>query len=421
MRALAFLALAGCAAAAPAPKPAATASPLAAMLGALVCPEVEDRTFSLASGSDGVLDTYVRVNRCATTATGDELTIAADAHVWSAVDRAIGPVAVRSFVHGTLHVHERARVSARDDGQRLVVTLEPLASPEVAVETVGLLDLAPQDWASLIALELAPSAGVSPERVAKNKLNSEAERALRAALATSITVAYDARTGRAGLANAAPAAPSTTYRAAPHGSALVGPFPASATSARLRVHAGEIAVRPMCESHADHVRDADRRGDRVWTDDWTHVGEGIRSLTIPPMPCPWVLAMRADAVALVDVEPPVGADREGSAPDRWVALDELALEARPDDWYLSVVATTDSWREKVEASSDAHDTKIVVLAPDEQIHVRLLKQNGSKQEIEADAELDLATPGAHEQELVLTTKDGHAHVNARVRARVLKR
>jgi hypothetical protein len=413
--------LLGCSAPAPPPAPSMT-SALAAVLGALVCPEVADRTFALASGNDEVIDTYVRVQRCQTGVERDDFAIDADADVSLAVDRELGPVAVRSFVHGTLHVKLRSKVSARDDGQRLIVTLEPRAPADVAVETVGLLDLAAQDWASLIALELAPSAGVSPERVAKTKVKKEAERALRDALAKPITVLYDARTGATSWAGAP--APKTSawrkLRVAAHGSAIVGPFAASAVNARVRTSSLPVAVRPVCLSHASHLLDADRRGDRVAIDDWTTVtkDEGTKSLRFPAMPCSWVLALRtADAATIAEVELPPVADeaRLVKTIDRWVSLDELALDAKPEDPFLSVVATTGTWSETLGEKS--REPAIVILAPDEEVHVRLVRQDRENQRIEADGPLDLATPGEHQQAVSLASKDIHVTVN--MRARVL--
>ncbi|HEY8079406.1 MAG TPA: hypothetical protein VIF62_34985, partial [Labilithrix sp.] len=89
MKRAALLALVACSGAHAATPPASHASttPLAAVLASSLCPEVEGRTFALASGTDGVLDTYVLVKRCRARVSRDELGVAADAYAWIAVDR----------------------------------------------------------------------------------------------------------------------------------------------------------------------------------------------------------------------------------------------------------------------------------------------------------------------------------------------
>ncbi|HEY8075252.1 MAG TPA: hypothetical protein VIF62_14105, partial [Labilithrix sp.] len=362
------------------------------------------------SGADGVLDTYVLVKRCLARGSRDELGVVADAYAWIAVDRDFeGALALHAFVHATLHADVRAGVSAKDDGSRLEVTLAPRANATIEVEPVGALDPTPTSWASFLAIELAPHAGVSPEAVAKEELKKEAERTLRDALAKPLVAAYDARAG------VVRGASSGRHRVAPNGSALEGPFPPTLAPTPIHVNASaKIAVRALCVSHAEHVLEADRRGDRVTLDDWASA-EGEARLSVPPMPCAWVLAFRGETIATASVDPirppPLP---EGAAPpsrDRWVSIDELRLEEPLENGLLSVVATTGSWRHDLGRAKGL--PAIVALAPDEEVRIRLLRRDRESTIADADERLPLDAPG--DVERTMTLGPARVHLRARVR------
>jgi hypothetical protein len=410
-------ALAGCAApatVAPARAPAAaTTTPLAAVLAASVCPAVEGRAFSLASGEDGVLDTYVLVKRCRARAERDEVAVAADAYGWLAVDRDFGAVAVRAFVHATAHAELRVRVSARDDGKRLQVTLAPLGRRTLAIEPVGVLDPAPQNLAALFAVEIAPSLGVSPEALAKTRLKEEALRTLEKALAKPLVVSYDARMG-ATWAGTGP----RRYRIVPHGTAAQGPFPPTQAPLALAVRSpSRVAVRAACVSHLEHLIDADRRGDRVAVDDW-NVVEGEAKVAVAPMPCSWMAVLRAtdDAASVVEVDVPAVAPAGSETPraaDRWVSIDEMTIDPPLADPLLAVVAAT-GVREHHAGARGA----IMVLAPDEDVRLRIVRRERAARIVEAEEKLAFDGPGDFARDVVLATKDARARTTVHVRARV---
>jgi hypothetical protein len=407
----------------PAPKPKATlATPLAAVLAAGVCPELEGRLFALASGEDGVTDTFVIVKRCTARAEGAAVGVVAVAYAWVAVDRDLGAFGVHAFVHATVRGDVRAETHARYEADRLEVTLTFRPPPKIAVEPVGVLDLAALNWASFLVLELAPAAGASPEALAKTKVREEAERTLVSALATPIVVLYDGRNGATSLRAAPVRSAGTRVRVVPHGMALAGPFPpTSAASARLRVEAGRrVAVSAVCRTHAERILDADRRGDSVSTDDWIVADDEVRP-ALGAMPCTWMLAVRAKdetaAVVGLDVTAPASAQR-GDGPDRWVSIDEVSFDApRPEDGTVVVVAN-DVWRRTVFPLADGTLPAVVVLAPDEHISLRAQRNENGKVTTIAEARLHLDKTGDASASIVLRTSDGRPAANVRVRTRV---
>jgi hypothetical protein len=416
------LAMVGCAASepkAPAPQPPqAHATPLAALLASNVCAEIERRTFSLASARDDIVDTYVRVTDCRARAEGDEIAFHAAAVAWVALDRGFGAVALTSFVHATVRIEARGRVEARDAGGRLEITWTPRGAPSVEVEPMGLIEPLPENWAAFVGLELAPSAGVVPETLAKQRLKTDSEAALRDELARPRKVTYDARSGSV-VAGAAPRTGRTRVRVVPHGTAEVGPFPRTVAATTVRAHSPfPVAARGVCLSHAEHVLEADRRGEEVTMDEWPVV-DGETPIEVPPMPCAWTLALRTldERSAILDVDEPTLRDvprDEVDPPDRWVALDG-ALDA-PDDEVLRVELATDAWH----VTRDAHDLwhpAIAVLAPDERVRVRLLRRDGTRLVTVSDQPLDLGSATDARLSLTLPRLDGAPPATLRLHAR----
>jgi hypothetical protein len=397
----------------------AEVTPLAALLASATCPRVQERVFSLASTPERVNDTYIQVKRCRARGEHDELRAEVDAYAWVAVDRDLGAVAVHAFLHATIHVELHARVSARSDGRRLEIEAVPLGEPTIAVEPVGAVDLTPENWASLLAIELAPSVGVSPEAVAKTSFGSAASGALRDALSRPLAVTYDPRLDTASTNGDTPTR-AARYRVVPRGTALLGPFAATREPVDVRLRAsGRVAVRGLCVSHVDHVLDADRRGDRVSIDDWTSA-EGEARVAVHPMPCPWMLAARSDKAEIVELDAstlPVVLGDAPSRTDRWVSLDEIALEGPLEDESLSVVATT-GLREVAVSPPAGTLPAIVVLAPDEAVLVRLVRREGESNVVEAEARLDLDAAGNRDSPVSLRTQDGRTTVRLHVRTRV---
>jgi hypothetical protein len=397
----------------------AEVTPLAALLASATCPRVLERVFSLASTREDVNDTYIQVKRCRARAEHDELRAEVDAYAWVAVDRDLGAVAVHSFLQATIHVELHARVSARGEGRRLELEAVPLGEPMIAVEPVGAVDLTAQNWASLLAIELAPSVGVSPEAVAKTSFASAVSGALTDALAKPLAVTYDPRLDTAST-NGDPRTRAARFRVAPRGTAVLGPFPATREPVDVRLRAsGRVAVRGLCVSHVDHVLDADRRGDGVFIDDWTSA-EGEAHLAVHPMPCPWMLAARSDKAEVVEFDASTLPVVDGNVPsrtDRWVSLDEIALDGPLEDESVSVVATT-GLREYPVSPPAGSLPAIVVLAPDEDVSVRLVRRDGESNVVQAEARLDLDTAGNHDFPVSLRTQDGRTTVRLHVRTRV---
>jgi hypothetical protein len=403
-------------------RPADGATPLTAVLAAGVCPELAGRLFSLASGDDGVVDTTILVKQCAAKVEHDDLSIVADAYAWVAVDRDFGVIGVHEFVHATVHGEVRVHASARYTGGRIEVTLNPFPPTKIAVEPVGALDLAPLNWASLLAIELAPAAGASPEALAKTRLREEVERTLASALASPLVVSYDARRGSASLGGVTAQGGSQRIRIAPHGTALVGPFPpSSAGHAHMHVAPGHhVAMKAVCCTHAERIVDADRRGDAVWTDDWTLV-QGAAEPALKAMPCRWALALRVTSEpTVVDLEllEPEAAPLTAQAPERWVSIDEVTNEDAPPDADLTIIAANDIWRATVVPQLSGVLPAVLVLSPDEHVSLRAQRREGSQLMTVAEARVPLDTPGNTTAPIVLTTSDGHRLASLRVRARV---
>lgn len=383
--------------------------PLALVLASNACREIEGRLIALASGASGspATDLYVLPKRCAIEPRGggDELDLGVDAYAWLGIDRELASVRVREFVHTTLHLACRLSMTAAYAHEQLVITLTTAPSPKpvVRVESVGMLQLDATSWASLIALELAPSTGTSPESVAKRKLREEAELTLTAALERPLVVRYDGKRGTSsfGVAPEAPGgAPSSSANAAreallfvvPRGSALVGPFEPTrrGRAARVRVvepnH--EVRVRAICASHAERLLDADRRGEQVFADapEWITVrsDDGRKTLELAPMTsCPWLLSVRGrpDETSHVEVrveaieprpEPVTSEPVESAAVERWISIDRVAVELDPSAGAVDVVLGTDARRFPIHPEKPNVLPAIVTLAPDQALTIRAI-------------------------------------------------
>lgn len=424
--ALILLLLAGCGGAratVPVSAPSVVeATPLAALVATALCPEVTGRTLSAASGNDGVVDTFVRVNHCAARADRDQVHVSADAIAWVGVDHDFGAVAIAEFVHATVHVDVRARVAAAKAGNAIAISLTPLGDATVSVVPVGAFEASAQNWAALAAIELAPSVGVSPEAFAKRRFQLESESALRAALGRPTTVMYDPRTGVLDPETHASDARTTRLRVLPGGSAEAGSFPPKADVTKVRVRTPQaVAARGICLSHADHLREADRRGESVTVDGWAVV-EGDASVEVPPMPCPWTFAVRArgarGAVAEVELpRPSESGTRSSAGADRWVALDDVSLDERLDDPSLQVILGSDARRYTVGAA-DRVLPVIVILAPDEELAIRLVRRERDQQTTEQEVRLPFDDTGDFSRTVALATRDGSARTTVRLRARV---
>ena len=404
---------------APAPQKPPATSVLAAVLTTAACPALSERLFSFAAEGD-VLDTYVWVKRCSAQAQENDVILSSDAYAWVAADRDFGSVGIRQFLHATVHAEARLDARAAYANHSLTVTLTPRGAPRVAVEPVGALDVTPLNWAALLAIDLAPAAGTSPEALAKEKLREEFERTLTSSLSGSVGVVYDTRSGTTSLG--APSAPPRTQRirVAPRGTALLGPFPPSGlgSSASLRLESdGEIYARAVCRSHAGGLIDADRRGDPVRTDDW-EVVHGSWHSTLRPMPCTWLLALRStDAVVIaavsdVHTEPATPALE---APDRWIAIDDAQAPDAELDPEVSIAIESDRWQTAVLPRKGPDLPAVTVLAPDETLWVRARRRaNGTV--------LAAAALGFEPSNTVdLTTADGRHVTTLNVRLRVESR
>jgi hypothetical protein len=424
---LAVLVLAGCGArpsvVPPSVSPARETTPLAALLAVALCPQTVGRTFSAAVAGGDVIDTYLRVQRCDARAVRDEVRVSADGVAWMAVDRDFGDIGFETFVHAAVHADVRARVSARAAGESIAISVAPMGDVSISVVPVGPFEPNAHDWAALAAIELAPSIGVSPEALAKRQLQIESERALRAALARSVTVDYDARRGVVLPGAPESAAGVSHLRVLPGGSAEIGAFRPGGESTKVRVLAPRlVAARGICRSHAEHLRDADRRGEVVTVDGWSSV-RGDAIVEVPAMPCPWTFALRAidGQGAVVGVAfSPAKEDDERPMPgpsDRWVAFDDVSLDPPGEDPSLQVTVTSDAWHFTV-GSHDAPLPSIAVLAPDEQFVVHLTRRQGSQTIMEDEEPLAFEGPGDFARTVALATRDGAMRTMVRIRSRV---
>jgi hypothetical protein len=405
----------------PARTPASTSptGTLEAVLATASCPELRDRLFALSS-DEQLVDTWVWVKRCVASVERDHLGLVADAYVWNAVDRDYGAVGIHEFLHATVHAEIELQARARYADGRLTVTLTTKPHPTISVEPVGALDLAPLNWASLLVIELAPALGASPEALAKGKVREEVETTLETSLATPMEVTYDARRGTFSFGGAHEQGPSRRLRIAPRGTALLGPFPAigPGSSARVRLDAGRRAlVRAVCRTHAERLVDADRRGDPVPADEWAPAEADAR-LALPAMPCEWMLALRAtDRVSgvvvdtMIEPAPPLV-----ERPDRWVSIDEAAIDREDLDPDVDIVIAGDGFSAQVFPPGKSAFPSIAVLAPDE--HLWLRARRRSSPETIAAARLPVDEPGDVAVPIALTAIDGSPVARVAVRARV---
>ncbi|MDF2695665.1 MAG: hypothetical protein K0S65_4048 [Labilithrix sp.] len=422
--------LTGCHREAPVAPAETEVAPVAAVLAASVCEQLDGRLFTFASETAGPIDTYVLPKRCSAASQRDELHVVADAFVWLAVDREIGAVRVREFVHTTVHVDGRVRTHARWADDHLELELSPQPGLVVRVEPVGVLQLHALNWASLLALELAPSVGASPSALAKSKLREEAEEILRSKLGGVLVVSYDAATGATWFdrkrptleGEAASSQSARKVRLVPHGTAFLGPFPPSEmpSSARVAVSDGHRAMmRAVCIGHAARLLDADRRGDAVSIGDWIEVA-GDASSPLPSMRCRWMLALRGapDETSTLAIDLRPGSVAALSAPerDRWVSIDVVELRDSAVE-VDSVTIGTDVWRRVIRprggASNGAHLPGIIELSADQALAVQALGVDGA---VLAEARVPLERFPAV---VALTARDGHPmgvlHIEARVK------
>lgn len=427
---LASLALASCGGApAAAPPPAAGPSALAPLLAVAACPEVLGRVLTLATGSDGVVDAFALVEHCAARPVDGDVALSGDAWVWVAVDRELGAVRVRQFVHASLHAEVRLGVRATYVQDHLELALAPRPGAVVSIEPVGALEVSPLNWASLLAVELAPAAGTSVEWVAKRRLREETERAIAAAIAQPLVFAYDARRGETWVVGAPPAARSARpvaprLRVVPRGTALLGPYPETegAPKVQLGLAAGaRVAARAVCRSHAERLLEADRRGAVVGVEDWTIVSGGA-PVTLEAAPCPWLLALRAvdDPGALVsaDVVTAKGDTTAAERGHRWVAVDAVTFEGDlPVD--LQLVVSTDVFRRFVVPPAKQKLPALFELSTDEALWVRAVRPgtNAAAPVVVARARVPLDKPQAVDAIVDLdgaAGRLGRVHVKARV-------
>jgi hypothetical protein len=422
----AMLTLTSCSSSTAATSPAATArtspTPLTSVIAAASCSELRDRLFSLSSDNE-IVDTWVWVKQCTVRVERDELTVVADASAWMAVDRDFGAVGVHEFVHATVHTELELQARARYLDGRLEVTLVPKPGYRVAVEPVGVLELVPLNWASFLAIELAPAAGASPEALAKARLREEVERTLAFSLATPLLVTYDARRGTASLGSPKADGGSQRLRIARHGTGLLGPFPPSSarSSAVVRVDAGhQVLMRPVCRTHAQRMVDADRRGDAILVDDWIPA-EGDAQIQFAAMPCAWMLALRTtDGSAVVEVEslhvPPLQPAVEH--PDRWVSVDEVLVDGDVAEPDTVILITSDSWSTTLFPRGRSRLPAVTILAPDERLSLQARRADRGSLVTIAEARVPLDTSGDLKIPIALTASDGSHVANVSVHARV---
>lgn len=418
----------------PPPVAGRAVSRTAAVLAAATCPQLRDRSFAVASKAPGPVDLFVLVKRCAAHADRDELVLAVEAYAWLAVDEDLGAVSVREFVHVTLRLEVRAASAIRYEDSRATLTLTARPGASVRVEPVGMLELEALNWASLLALEIAPAAGTSPEALAKAKVREEAERALQRALATPVLIAYDARTATTSVGGAPTSETSARpMRVVRRGSAITEVLAPSSEPTTARVHvAGEarIAARAVCRAHAEQLLDADRRGDQVTTDDWT-IATHDSVLPIPPMPCSWVIAARAvdaSTAALVTIAPPGASSKPPPmrAAQRWVSFDVLRADAVDESaGAFTIDVSTDAWRRVLAPRGNERPSpSIVEVAPDEGVIVRARAHAGETSTTIAERRLPVDTVGNVDLTFPLSRADGRSvatiHARARVRAAPLE-
>ena len=83
-------------------------SALPQLLAVASCSQVEGRVITLATGSEGIVDAFALVKRCTARPLQGEVALDGDAWVWVAVDRDLGAVRVRQFVHAALRAELRS-------------------------------------------------------------------------------------------------------------------------------------------------------------------------------------------------------------------------------------------------------------------------------------------------------------------------
>jgi hypothetical protein len=350
-------------------------SALPLLLSVAVCPEVESRVLTLVTGEDGIVDAFALVKQCKARPGEGEVALGGDAWVWVGVDRDLGAVRVRQFVHASLHAELTLGVRASYERDHLELTLTPKPGARASIEPVGALDVSPLNWAGLLAVELAPAAGTSLEWVAKRRLRTETEAALAAAIGKPLVYAYDARHGEAsGAGSTVP-----RVRVVPRGTALLGPYPEQRTAPELHLRVesgGRVAVRAVCRSHAERLLENDRRGDVVDTLDWAIVtGDAHPALPVPP--CPWLLAMRAldeqGAVVATEVHAQRGDATAGERGHRWIALDALDVVDGDLPVDLRLIVSTDVFRRSLVPPAKQRLPAVLELSADEDVSIRAVR------------------------------------------------
>ncbi|MDB4938500.1 MAG: hypothetical protein JWP87_5472 [Labilithrix sp.] len=432
---LALFALLGACRAEPA-RPAVASPPprsaLPQLLAVAACPEVADRVVTLATGNDGIVDAFALVKRCTATPADGDVELGGDAWVWVAVDRDLGAVRVRQFVHAALHAELRLGVRAAFVGDHLELSLSPRPGAKASIEPVGALEVSPLNWAGLLAVELAPSAGTSVEWVAKRRLREETEAALIAAIAQPLVFAYDSRRAESWVVGSSsasrPSSAAPRVRVVPRGTALLGPYPETDAipDVRLRMDPGaRVAVRTVCRSHAERLLENDRRGDAVDVTEWT-VASGEARPALPRPPCPWMLAMRSldesGAVVSTEVVAPHGDASASERGHRWISLDLLEIDGEagelPADLQLAV--STDVFRRSLVPAAKQRLPAVIELSADESAWIRAVRpgRDGAPPAIVARARLPLDTETDVDTVVDVTGDAGRVarvHVRARVR------
>ena len=399
-------------------------SALPLLLSVAVCPEVESRVLSLVTGDDGIVDAFALVKRCTARPGEGEVALGGDAWVWVGVDRDLGAVRVRQFVHASLHAELTLGVRATYANDHLELTLTPKPGARASIEPVGALDVSPLNWAGLLAVELAPAAGTSLEWVAKRRLRTETEAALAAAIGKPLVYAYDARHGEAGGAGRT----VPRVRVVPRGTALLGPYPEAETAPdlHLRVESGgRVAARAVCRSHAERLLENERRGDVVDTLDWAIVsGDAHPALAVPP--CPWLLAMRAldeqGAIVATEVRARRGDATARERGHRWIALDTLDVVDGDLPVDLRLIVATDVFRRSLVPAAKQRLPAVLELSADEEVAIRAVRpgREGEAATVVGRARLPLNELRDVDAVVDVEAVDGskriaRVHVHARVR------
>ena len=403
---------------------------LVAILAAHTCGALQGRFFALPADADGLVTSYAEVKECAASASDGVLTAHVIAFAWTATDRTVAGVAIRQFVHATVDATLRVRPVLRHVDGHLELDLPPAAPPSLAVEPVGALDIAPLNWASWAAEQLAPSAGTTAEWVVKGAIRDEAGSALRDLVAKSSTVAYDARHDVSWLPPAKPPVPSppgasrARVLVVPAGSAWLGPFaPAKEARVRVQLERGErVAAKAICRDDAERLLDADRRGTIVHAEDWPVFERASeRILKVPA--CPWVLALRttddAPVIGTVESEAREPITPSRAAVTRWVSLDEIAVRLAREDPTIEVWVRSETMQARIHPPPRTHGPLLTEVADGDELVFRAIDTSVVPSATLAEARLAIESPDGPKAVTLFAKGGGRgaALVELRVRSR----